>query len=110
VGDLTGNLSQVLNLNPDSNATQIFSELTTNISGSITSSTAEQTQADNLVKATQALQTAQSGVNTDAQMAQAVAYQNAYEAAVRMQYVLFDMLNLLITETGSPNPTAPTGA
>lgn len=103
IGDVTGNLTQVLNLNTDTNATELMAGLTTTVRNSTTASQAELTQATNLVNATQALQTEQSGVDVNAQLAQAMLYENAYDAAVRMQYVLENMLNYLITEMGSPN-------
>jgi flagellar hook-associated protein 1 FlgK len=111
INDLTGNLTQVLNLDTNTNATQLFTQFTTTMKNTTTAVQSEQTQATNLVNATQALQTQQSGVNTDAQLAQAMIYENAYDAAVRMQYVLENMLNFLITQTGTPNYAgAPTGS
>jgi len=119
IGDLTGNLTKVLNLNTDTNATKLFSQLTTTVANTTASVTNENAQANSLVYATQALQNEGgppspnlpdgqpqapvSNVNLGGQLAQAMVYQNAYDAAVRMQYVLESMLNYLITGVGSPN-------
>ncbi|HTB22761.1 MAG TPA: hypothetical protein VK914_08655 [bacterium] len=111
INDLTGNLTQVLNLDTDTNATQLFSQMTTNLANTTAALKAENTQANSLVSATQALQTAQSGVDENAQLAEAAIYENAYDAAVRMQYVLENMLNFLITQVGtSNNNSGPIGS
>jgi flagellar hook-associated protein 1 FlgK len=122
--DLTGNLTQVLNLNANTSATKIFSQLTTTVAGSINAVLSEQQQAQNLVAATEALQNqggapvttttngvttttpAVNNVNLDQQEAQAMQYEFAYDAAVRMQYVLEDMLNFLITGVGSSSTSS----
>jgi flagellar hook-associated protein FlgK len=103
IQDVSGNLTSVLNLEPDSNATKLYSQLTSFLSASVTSMTEAKTQATNLVTATQKQQAAESAVNLDTEEALAETYANAYDAAVRMQYVLEDMLNYMITQTGSSN-------
>jgi flagellar hook-associated protein FlgK len=40
-------------------------------------------------------------VDLNAELAQAILYQRSYEAAVRMQYIMDEMLNVLINHTGS---------
>jgi hypothetical protein len=124
IQDLTGNLTQVLNLQSNTNATRLFSQLTTSISGNITAVSNEQLQAQTLVTATQNLQDAGgtpvtttvngvttttapvNNVNLDQQEATAMQYEFAYDAAVRMQYVLEDMLNFLITGVGSSSSSS----
>jgi len=127
IQDLTGNFTSVLNLKSGTNASKLFTEMLTSVSTSQTAVQAELTQATALVSATQALQnaggtvatpsltnpdpTATNNVNLDAQLAEAATYQNAYDAAVRMQYVIEDMLNFLITGTASSNSnSAPIGS
>ncbi|MGH7441180.1 MAG: flagellar hook-associated protein FlgK [bacterium] len=109
IGDVTGNLSQVLNLGNAKNPLQTLTQLATTLSDTTAAAQSQKTQAGNLVSATEALQTQQSGVDVNAQLAQATVYQNAYDAAVRMQYILENMLNYLITQTGSPNASGPAG-
>ncbi len=110
ITDITGNLTQVLNLGNAVNPKQTLGDLATALGQTLAAAQSQQTQADNLVTATEQLQTAQSGVDLNAQLAQAAVYQNAYDAAVRMQYVLESMLNYLITGMGSPaNSNQPVG-
>lgn len=105
VVDSVGNLSQAFNLNGDRNANTVLSGLAANLNGQISNAKTLATQAQNLVNNTNTLQQAQSGVDLNAEMAQAMQYQRAYEAAVRMQYVMDEMLNVLINQMGSTGST-----
>jgi flagellar hook-associated protein 1 len=106
VADVTGNLTRVLNLDTDTNASQILSQLISGISAQQSSATVAATQAQALVSNTQQLQNNVSQVNTDQETAQAEAYQRSYEAAIRIQSVINEMLDTLINRMGSeaPNP------
>jgi|GEM_PF-2400720 flagellar hook-associated protein FlgK len=105
VTDSQGNLTQVLNLgDSNSNATKIFSEMISGLDNNASNTQALATQAQNLVTNTSQLQEAQSGPDaiTTYDASQMVVYQRAFEAAARLQYVLDDMLNVLINQMGSP--------
>jgi flagellar hook-associated protein FlgK len=105
VSDLQGNLTQVFNFSDSSsNASKIFSELVSSLSNNQTNTQSLATQSQNLVNNTNQLQAAQSGPDaiTAYDAAQMVVYQRSFEAAARLQYVLDDMLNVLINQMGSP--------
>ena len=106
VADVTGNLTRVLNLDTDTNASKILSQLISSISAQKSSATVAATQAQALVSNTQQLQNNVSQVNTDQETAQAEAYQRSYEASIRIQSVIDEMLDTLINRMGSqaPNP------
>ena len=105
VSDTQGNLTQVFNFSDsDSNATKIFSEMVSTLSSNMSNTQALATQAQALVDNTNQLQAAQSGPDAIASYdsAQMVVYQRSFQAAARLQYVLDDMLNVLINRMGSP--------
>lgn len=101
VSDVQGNLMAAFNLGSDANANSVLSGLVSSLAGNSSNAQVLATQAQNLVTNTNGLQAAQSAVDLNAQLAQANNYRLAYEAAARMQYVLDDMLNYLITQMGS---------
>lgn len=99
--DQKGNLTQSLNLNTNTNANKILDEMITTVGSRVQSEGVLVQQAQALVDQTQALQDAQSKVDLNAELAQATLYQRSYEASVRMQFILDEMLNVLINHTGS---------
>jgi flagellar hook-associated protein FlgK len=99
--DQAGNLTRTLNLDTNTNATGILDELIVTVSGRKTAEGVMVQQAQALVDQTQALQDQQSKVDLNAELAQARLYQRSYEASVRMQFILDEILNTLINRTGS---------
>jgi len=101
LSDVTGNLTRVYNFDTQENAQRLFDEMKTGLTGNASSETALEAQAQALVDGTKALQDAESAVNLDEELAQARLYQRSYEASVRLQFILDEILNVLINHTGS---------
>jgi flagellar hook-associated protein 1 FlgK len=103
--DQKGNLTRVLNLDTDTNASKILDELLVDLGSGIATETVLEQQAQALVDQTTALQSAQASVDLNAELAQARLYQRSYEASVRMQFILDEILNVLINRTGTSSTT-----
>jgi len=101
VVDTTGNLSRFFNFDTTLTAQGTQDQEVTSLSVQVSVEGTAKVQAKSLVDATATLQTQQSGVDLNAEMARAAAYQRSYQAAVRLQYIIDDMLNVLINRTGS---------
>jgi flagellar hook-associated protein FlgK len=103
--DQKGNLTRVLNLDTDTNASKILDELLVDLGSGIATEAVLEQQAQALVDQTTALQDAQASVDLNAELAQARLYQRSYEASVRMQFILDEILNVLINRTGTSSTT-----
>lgn len=103
VVDQKGNLSRTLNLDTNTNATKILSELVVALGSRQATQQTLVKQAQALVDQTTTLQKAESDVftNQTAIQAQDMAYQRSYEASLRLMFIMDDMLNVLINRTGS---------
>jgi flagellar hook-associated protein FlgK len=99
--DKTGNLTRTLNLDTNTNSSKILDDLLVSLGSKVSSADVQVQQAQALVDQTQKLQDAQSSVDLNAELAQAKLYQRSYEASVRMQFILDEILNTLINHTGS---------
>lgn len=99
--DQVGNLTRTLNLDTNTNANTILDELIVSLGSRKAAEGVLVQQAQALVDQTRSLQQAQSQVDLNAELAQARLYQRSYEASVRLQFILDEMLNVLINRTGS---------
>lgn len=99
--DRSGNLTRALNIDTNTNASGILDELIVTVTSRKAAEGVMVQQAQALVDQTQSLQDAQSSVDLNAELAQARLYQRSYEASVRMQFILDEILNTLINRTGS---------
>jgi flagellar hook-associated protein FlgK len=102
--DKSGNLTRTLNIDTNTNASHIMDEMVSTISSRVAGEAVLQQQAQALVDQTQTLQNNESAVDLNAELAQAKLYQRSYEASVRMQFILDEILNTLINHTGSSAP------
>jgi flagellar hook-associated protein 1 FlgK len=101
VVDKKGNLTRTLNLDTDTNSSNILDELVGSLSAKKDSEATMVQQAQAMVDQTQALQDAESKVDLGVEEANAQVYQRSLEASLRMQFILDDILNTLINHTGS---------
>ncbi len=101
IRDVTGNLTRFFNFDTEANGQSVLTQQVTTLSANIASETVAETQANLLVTDTQALQDAQSAVDLNQELAQARLYQRSYEASVKLQYIIDEMLNKLINGTGA---------
>jgi len=108
VSDLTGNLTRVFNFDTSENSTTVFDQFSTTLGGRVTAEGVNVTQAQALVDQTTQLQQNESGVDVAAELAQARIYQRSYEASVRLQAIMDEMLNVLINHMGSSTTSSST--
>ncbi len=109
VSDTAGNLTRALNLDTNTNSSQLFDQLTTQLSAEAQTETVLKQQSQDLVNATQVLQDQTAQVNLDEELALARVLQRSYEAAARLQFILDEMLNVLINRTGSSSSGSSLG-
>ena len=101
IKDVTGNLTRFLNLDSDTNSSRIFSQMVTSVGANVGSEGVLKTQAQAVVDNTQQMQDQQSSVDLNEELAQSRLYQRSYEASVRLQGIMDEMLNVLINHMGS---------
>jgi flagellar hook-associated protein 1 FlgK len=101
VVDQTGNLSRTLNLDTNTNGSKILDELVVALGSRKDAETVLEAQAQALVDQSQQLQDNVSKVDVNSELAQARLYQRSFEASVRLQGILDEMLNVLINHTGT---------
>jgi flagellar hook-associated protein 1 FlgK len=103
IEDITGNFTDVANADTVLTPQNFFTNLSAELSAKGSTAATAVTEAKSLVTQTQTLQNSVSQVNTDQENAQALVYERAYEAAVRLQTIMDDVLNVLINNVGSPS-------
>jgi flagellar hook-associated protein 1 FlgK len=101
VNDLTGNFTSFTNFAAPQSYNGIFSSLTTKLSSQSSSDSLFETQAQNAATALQNVQDGIAKVDYNQETALASEYQRAYEASVRVQAVIDQMLDVLINHMGS---------
>lgn len=101
VVDQVGNLTRSLNLDTNTNASKIMDEMVVALGARRDAETTLTTQAQALVDQTQQLQDNESKVDLNVELAQARIFQRSYEASVRLQSIMDEMLNVLINHTGA---------
>jgi flagellar hook-associated protein FlgK len=101
VQDSTGNLSRVFNFDTDTNSSRLFDAELVELGGRADAEGVLKSQAQALVDQTQQLQDNVSKVDLNAELAQARIFQRSYEASVRLQAILDEVLNVLINHTGT---------
>lgn len=101
VVDTVGNLTRALNLDTNTNATKIMDELVVALGARRDAEGVLEQQAQALVDQTQQLQDNESKVDINQELAQARIFQRSYEASVRLQAIMDEMLNVLINHTGT---------
>jgi hypothetical protein len=99
--DVVGNLTRSLNLDTNTNSSKIFNEMVVALGSRKDAETVLSQQAQALVNQTQQLQDNESKVDLNQELAQARLFQRSYEASVRLQGILDEMLNVLINHTGT---------
>jgi flagellar hook-associated protein FlgK len=99
--DQVGNLSRTLNLDTNTNASKILDELVVSLGSRSAAATVMAQQSQALVDQSQQLQDNTSKVDVGAELAQARLYQRSFDASVRLQGILDEMLNVLINHTGT---------
>jgi flagellar hook-associated protein FlgK len=106
VEDISGNLAQALNLDTDTNSSKILGQLVSSLSTQSEAASVAVQQAQAMVNQTQQLQNNVSQVDPAQETAQAMLYQRSFEASVRLQAIIDDMLNVLINQMGSPDSSS----
>jgi flagellar hook-associated protein FlgK len=101
VVDTIGNLTRSLNLDTNTNASKIMDELVVSLGARRDAEGVLEQQAQALVDQTQQLQDNESKVDINQELAQARLFQRSYEASVRLQAIMDEMLNVLINHTGT---------
>jgi flagellar hook-associated protein FlgK len=108
ITDNTGNLSRIFNFDTNENSSRLMDTLTTALASRAASETVLKTQAQAMVDQTQTLQDQTSLVSLEGELAQARVFQRSFEASVRLQAIIDEMLNTLINHMGSSTVSSST--
>lgn len=108
VSDVSGNFSSLTNLRTGQSFSSVFASLMTGLSDTSSMDALLTAQYQSTSDGLQAVQDSISKVDLAQEQAQAAAYQRSYEASVRIQAIMDQMLNVLINHMGSSAPSAST--
>jgi flagellar hook-associated protein 1 FlgK len=108
VTDLKGNFTQALNLVGNVTFDDIYQSNMDKLSTDSTTASNMLTQYQDSLTQLQTMQKQVTQVNSDNEEAQAAIYQRGYDAAVRLENVIDQMLNTLINNTGTSSTSSTT--
>ena len=108
VTDLKGNFTQALNLVGNVTFDDIYQSNMDKLSADSTTASSMLTQYEDSLTQLQTMQQQVTQVNSDNEEAQAAIYQRGYDAAVRLENTIDQMLNTLINNTGTSSTSSTT--
>lgn len=103
VSDRQGNMTQVMNLPGTTRFGSLYEAMVGKVTGQIASSESLLNGYKAALAQYQDMQTRIAGVNAEQELANAKMYQRAYDASVKLMYIVDEMLNILINRTGTPS-------
>jgi flagellar hook-associated protein 1 FlgK len=101
VGDVSGNFASLAALYKPSSVEDAYAGLQSNLTGEIATASTEATQATSSLTQVQNMISADSSVDTTAELELASQYRYAYEASARVLAIIDDMLDVVINGTSN---------
>ncbi len=106
--DLSGNFTTALNLVGNVDFNDIYQSTIDKLAGDTSTASSMFSQYQSSLTQLQTMQQQVTQVNVDNEEAQAELYQRGYDASVRLENVIDQMLNTLINDTGTPSNSTTT--
>lgn len=103
ITDITGNFTQVMKMVGNVTFDGLYSSTMNKLSDDASTADSMLSQYQASLTQLQTMQTQVTQVNVDNEEAQAELYQRGYDASVRLENVIDQMLNTLINDTGTPS-------